>query len=55
MLACDWLLKMRTEIWEEEVDSTPGSASAKDTATGFKIDLNNLQKLADQNLRMTTF
>ena len=49
MLACDWLLTTRTELWEQEVDSAPGSVSAKDTATGFKNDLNNLQKLSDKH------
>lgn len=49
MLACDWLLTTRTELWEQEVDSAPGSVNAKDTATGFKNDLNNLQKLSDKH------
>lgn len=51
---CDWLLRTKTELWEEEVDSAPGSVSAKDSATGFKTDLNNLQKLADQHKGMTS-
>jgi len=53
MLACDWLLTTRTELWEQEVDSAPGSVNAKDTATGFKNDLNNLQKLSDKHKGLT--
>lgn len=49
MLACDWLLLTRTELWEQEPDSSPGSVNAKDMATGFKNDLNNLQKLSDKH------
>lgn len=49
MLACDWLLKTRTELWDQETDSPGGSVNAKDTATGFKTDLNNLQKLNDKH------
>ncbi|XP_067943884.1 sterol regulatory element-binding protein 1-like [Watersipora subatra] len=52
LLTCDWLLTTRTELWEQDTDSAPGSVNAKDAATGFKNDLNNLQKLSDRHKAM---
>jgi len=43
LLACDWLLTTRTELWEYEMSN--GISSSNTSVSGFKHDLNALQKL----------
>ena len=49
LLVCDWLLKTRAEIWQQECDAAGSSISlppANRILSGFQSDLNALRALS---------